>query len=219
MQRCKSEDILAAEGDGARASYHLICSGLISLQESALSQLRAPIQHERNIISRHGRQQVQVTSLLLSPQCESSCSLQFCFWLKTSVWSLSPSGALCLICDWNCDSGSSLVATSSPHSPYWTGLGAVLGGSTSSSPRPVKVRSVLQKEAVCRVGQVMAVQCRWMEDMSTGKAGWRKEKAATKGHHRRRRRSQKYKEEKMERREGGGYWTVSGREPGLTSQT
>lgn len=55
-----------------------------------------------------------------------------------------------------------------------------------------------------------------MEDMSTGKADG-KEKAATKGHHRRRR-SQKYKEEKMERREGG-YWTVSGREPGLTSQT
>ena len=47
--------------------------------------------------------------------------------------------------------GSSLVDTSSLHDPCWSGVShlRLCYGSSSSSPRPVRIRSVLEKESVC----------------------------------------------------------------------
>ena len=73
-------------------------------------------------------------------------------------------------------------------------------GSTSSPPRPVKVRSVLQKEAVFGVGQGDGSSVSVNGGQVYRKGQWGEEAAATRGHHGRRRKSQKYKEEKMESR-------------------
>ena len=77
-------------------------------------------------------------------------------------------------------------------------------GSSSSSPRPVRINYVLKKEAVCEwEGSVMAAQCRRVEDKSTAKTSGTEEKAATRGQRRRERRFQKHKEEKMGEIPGG----------------
>ena len=98
---------------------------------------------ERNITSRRGHWQVQVTASLPSP-CGSSLLPSMCFWLWASLQALPPSEALVPHPWLDHDSGSSLVATSSPTAP--TGVGLGLWSSSSSSSTQVSKDQICAKE-------------------------------------------------------------------------
>ena len=113
-----------------------------------------------------------------------------------SLWVLSPSGALVPHLWLSHDSGSSLVATSSTHSLYWSGPGAVLWfywqlTQASKSQICVSERSSLQRGAGRRQFSVG----KWGQVY--GKGQWREEGAATRGHHGRRRRPQNTKKKRL----------------------
>ena len=75
---CKSGDILAREVDGGRASYHLVCSGLVSLRLCPGLSQEPQAEYERNI-NRPVAWQVQVTSLSYVSHVDLSLFLWLCF--------------------------------------------------------------------------------------------------------------------------------------------
>ena len=98
---CKSGDILDVEADGARASYHLVCSGLVSSSRVCPGpSWGSQSECERNITSRHGHRQVQVTSLSAISNVNLPCSLQFAFDSEQVSGPYLHLGLWCLTCDW-----------------------------------------------------------------------------------------------------------------------
>ena len=138
-------------GRWGRDAYCLVCSGLVCSSRLCPGPSWGPqATWERNITCRHECWQDQVTSLSAIFHLESSLLLSVCFHqLWVSLQTLPPQRALVFHPWLNHDSGlfsggSELAKTI----PARMDLGLPYG-SSSSSPSPVRIRSVLQKEAVC----------------------------------------------------------------------
>ena len=122
----------------------------------------------RNITRRHGCWSVQVTSFSAISHTDLLCSNQFAFdfgpisrpCLQLIPWLLTP--------DWVIIEALLWWTQTHPMAPSGVGL-RLCYGSSSSSPSPVRIRSLLKKEAVWEEGRSMAAQCEWVEDKAIGR--------------------------------------------------
>ena len=96
--------------------------------------------------------------------------------------------------------GSTLVATSSPHGPCWSGLRAVHWFPQQLSQPSKDQLCAQERRGLWWEGQGMAAQRGCVGGQVYRKDQEREEQVANRGHRGRKGRFQKYKEEKIERR-------------------
>ena len=184
---CKSGDILAADRGEEELPTNLSALVYSLFQKSALVQAKGLKLSIKEHHSRHGHWLVQVTSLSAISHVDLPCSVQFAFdfeqisrsCLHHRPWFLTP--------DWVMILGSTLVTTSSPPGPCWSGLGAVLWfqqqlSQPSKDQICAKERSSLWGEGRGMAGQRGCVGGQvYRKDQETGagykqRAPWEEEK-------------------------------------------
>ena len=172
---CVSVRTWGWRGRWERASYHLVCSGLVSSSRLCPGPSWGP---QAGVWKEHHQQ----TWMLAGPDQKLLFSLS---------WG-SSSAPFDLLLPLNESLGPTSMggSGSSPRTESWfwallwrAPAGVDLGlhyGSSSSSLSPVRIRSVLKKEVVCEwEGRRMAAKCWWGKDKSMKKSQGTEEKVAT----------------------------------------